>query len=80
VERSAGRDTVAPGAQATTATVRTANQALAFDEHRRALEPSLWQQSAAAEDQVLKLVRFAGDHGDVGGGHPDTGLSDIALL
>jgi uncharacterized protein (DUF2235 family) len=61
-------------------TVDAAFQALAIDEQRRPFEPSLWQQQEDAGDQRLEQVWFAGDHCDVGGGHRDAALADIALL
>jgi uncharacterized protein (DUF2235 family) len=61
-------------------TVDAAFQALAVDEKRRPFEPALWQRQADAGDQRLEQVWFAGDHCDVGGGHRDAALADIALL
>jgi Uncharacterized alpha/beta hydrolase domain (DUF2235) len=61
--------------------VDNAFQALAVDEHRKPFTPSIWQQQPAAAQagQRLEQVWFAGVHSDVGGGYPETGLSDIAL-
>jgi uncharacterized protein (DUF2235 family) len=61
--------------------VDNAFQALAVDEHRKPFTPSIWQQQpgAAQAGQRLEQVWFAGVHSDVGGGYPETGLSDIAL-
>jgi len=61
--------------------VDNAFQALAVDEHRKPFMPSIWQQQpgAAQAGQRLEQVWFAGVHSDVGGGYPQTGLSDIAL-
>jgi uncharacterized protein (DUF2235 family) len=61
-------------------TVDAAFQALAVDEKRRPFEPTSWQQQVDAGDQRLEQVWFAGDHCDVGGGHRDAALADIALL
>ena len=61
-------------------TVDAAFQALAIDERRRPFEPTLWQRSPDAEDQHVEQVWFTGDHCDVGGGHRDSALADIALL
>lgn len=62
-------------------TVQAAFQALSIDEQRAAFRPTLWkQQPDAKAHQVLEQVWFAGVHSDVGGGLPDTSLSDIALL
>lgn len=60
--------------------VQNAYQALAIDERRRPFLPAIWKQNPQAVDQVLEQVWFAGVHCDVGGGYPDTGLSDLALL
>ncbi|MGW3729364.1 DUF2235 domain-containing protein [Streptomyces sp. NPDC000851] len=62
--------------------VMGAFHALAIDEQRSAFRPTLWHQQAgaAAQGQELKQVWFAGSHCDVGGGHKETGLSDITLL
>jgi uncharacterized protein (DUF2235 family) len=55
--------------------------ALAIDELRKPFAPTLWQQQPdAPADQRLEQVWFAGVHCDVGGGYPQTGLSDVALL
>jgi uncharacterized protein (DUF2235 family) len=61
-------------------TVDNAFHALAIDEKRRPFEPTLWQQQSDAGDQRLEQVWFAGVHSDVGGGYPEGGLADIALL
>lgn len=64
-------------------TIDNAFQALAVDEHRESFEPSIWQQSPEIKKgnitQRLKQVWFTGSHSDVGGGYPETGLSDITL-
>lgn len=61
--------------------VRTARQALAIDERRRVFEPCLWDRGSTAEQPGrVKQVWFEGDHSDVGGGYPETGLCDTALL
>lgn len=59
--------------------VENAFQALAIDEHRSAFQPAIWVQHPEAYGQVLEQVWFAGAHSNVGGGYPDSGLSDIAL-
>jgi uncharacterized protein (DUF2235 family) len=59
--------------------VERAYQALAIDERRQQFEPALWEQQPGAGGQVLEQVWFAGAHSNVGGGYPDSGLSDIAL-
>ena len=61
--------------------VKAAFQALAIDEQRAAFKPTLWQQQPDADPaQILEQVWFAGVHSNVGGGLPDTSLSDLALL
>jgi uncharacterized protein (DUF2235 family) len=61
--------------------VDNAFQALAVDERRKPFTPAIWQQQpgAAQVSQRLEQVWFAGVHSDVGGGYPETGLSDLAL-
>src|SRR5208282_1163981 len=57
--------------------VLNAYQALAIDERRQEFPPTLWTPPAApVAGQVLEQVWFAGVHCDVGGGYPETGLSD----
>jgi uncharacterized protein (DUF2235 family) len=51
--------------------------ALALHELRERFEPVLW--STCESGQSLKQVWFAGAHADIGGGYPDTTLSDISL-
>jgi uncharacterized protein (DUF2235 family) len=53
--------------------------ALAVDEKRKNFEATLWHQQPGIKEQVLEQVWFPGVHSDVGGGYPETGLSDIAL-
>ncbi|MCU0262453.1 MAG: DUF2235 domain-containing protein [Candidatus Nanopelagicales bacterium] len=60
--------------------IDNAFHALAIDERRKPFLPAIWQQNPDAVDQTLEQVWFSGVHCDVGGGYPDTGLSDIALL
>ena len=62
-------------------TVDNAFQALAIDERRKPFTPAIWEQQPGAQDvgQRLEQVWFAGVHSDVGGGYPETGLSDVAL-
>ena len=59
-------------------TVQTARHALAIDEHRAPFEPTLWMEKAKP-NQTVEQVWFVGAHSDVGGGYPDTSLSDISL-
>lgn len=60
--------------------VLNAYQALAIDERRQEFPPTLWTPpSPPVAAQVLEQVWFAGVHCDVGGGYPETGLSDITF-
>lgn len=59
--------------------VDSAFQALAIDENRGPFVPTIWRQQPDAVDQQLEQVWFAGVHSDVGGGYPESDLSDIAL-
>lgn len=54
--------------------------AVAIDEKRAVFEPTLWHQQAGVKDQEMRQVWFTGVHCDVGGGYPETSLSDVALL
>jgi uncharacterized protein (DUF2235 family) len=65
--------------------VQYAYHALAIDEARKTIAPTLWtrpinRDGASRRKQTLEQVWFAGAHSNVGGGYPDTGLSDIAFL
>lgn len=66
--------------------VRYAYHALAIDEARGNFKPTLWTRPAgrgsdpAKRPQTLEQVWFAGVHSNVGGGYPNSGLSDIAFL
>ncbi len=68
--------------------VLCARQALAIDETRMKFAPTFWEAPSApgvesgpvTEDPRVKQVWFEGDHSDIGGGHPETGLSDTTLL
>jgi hypothetical protein len=55
--------------------------ALAIDEHRRPFVPTFWTYPVRKPPHAhVEQVWFAGDHCGVGGGGPDSGTSDIALL
>lgn len=60
--------------------VKGAFHALAIDEQRAAFAPTLWHQQPGAGGQEVKQVWFTGVHCDIGGGYPDTSLSDLTLL
>jgi uncharacterized protein (DUF2235 family) len=58
--------------------IRHAYHALAIDERRGPFAPSVWTE----KDEVcreMKQVWFSGAHSNVGGGYPNTKLSDIAF-
>ena len=59
-------------------TVDAACHAIAVDEHRRPFKPTLWGPPTDG-DVVRHQTWFAGCHGDVGGGNPEHGLSDVTL-
>lgn len=58
--------------------VKNAYQAVSIDERRREFPATLWS-GPPATGQVIEQIYFTGVHCDVGGGYPDTGLSDITL-
>lgn len=58
--------------------VETALHAVAIDERRAPFKPTLWHGEPATHQHV-EQVWFPGVHSNVGGGYPDTGLSDAAL-
>lgn len=58
--------------------VEYAFHALAIDEHREPFQPTLWD-AVPKPGQTVEQVWFCGAHSDVGGGYPETQLSDIAL-
>jgi uncharacterized protein (DUF2235 family) len=66
-------------------TVDHAFHAVAIDEHRGAFDVALWSAPTPPKEtddrppQVVQQIWFAGDHSNVGGGHKDSELSDIAL-
>jgi len=59
--------------------VACAFHAISIDEKRGPFAPTLWQSTEPNEGQVVEQVWFPGVHSNVGGGYPDTGLSDLAL-
>jgi uncharacterized protein (DUF2235 family) len=58
--------------------VKNAYHAVSIDEKRREFPATLWTGPFAPE-QTVEQVYFTGVHCDVGGGYPETGLSDITL-
>ncbi|MET0385056.1 MAG: DUF2235 domain-containing protein [Polyangiales bacterium] len=60
------------------ASVEHAYHALAIDEHRDPFAPTLWAYRPKPF-QTVEQVWFCGSHGDVGGGLPERGLSDLSL-
>lgn len=62
------------------ALVQNAYHALAVDERRAEFPPTLWVPPATpVPGQTVEQVWFAGVHCDVGGGYPESGLSDLTL-
>lgn len=59
---------------------KRAYQALAIDEHRRSFLPAVWDTSETGPDQDVDQVWFVGAHSNVGGGYPDSVLSDQTFL
>jgi uncharacterized protein (DUF2235 family) len=60
--------------------VLNAYQALAIDERREEFPPTLWTPPAPpVPGHALEQVWFCGVHCDIGGGYPETGLSDITF-
>lgn len=72
--------------------IRYAYHALALDEKRSLFAPTLWERDTKdSKDtdiinrkdtdiiQEMEQRWFAGVHSDIGGGYPDSGLSDISL-
>jgi T6SS, Phospholipase effector Tle1-like, catalytic domain/PilZ domain len=58
--------------------IENAYQALAIDERRQPFAPAIWDRRTGQKN--LQQVWFAGVHSNIGGGYPDSGLSDIAFL
>ena len=60
--------------------VKTGCHAVAVDEHRWNFRACLWDQPLSkAKRQNLYQVWFPGAHSNVGGGYPDSSLSDLTL-
>ncbi|CAD6887923.1 unnamed protein product [Tilletia controversa] len=59
--------------------IKNAYQALALSENRKDFAPTLWDNFDPSIGNRMKQVWHIGSHGDVGGGHPHHGLSDIVL-
>ena len=62
--------------------VGVARHAIALDERRGPFVPTLWTDKARQplpNDDRVRQLWFPGVHSDVGGGYPETGLSDGAL-
>jgi hypothetical protein len=55
--------------------------AVGIDEHRRPFVPTLWTiPKSQKPNGIVEQTWFAGEHGNVGGGEPDSGLSNQALI
>ena len=66
------------------ANVRVGLHAIAVDEHRRPFSPTFWTRRKAAPapapSRIVEQTWFAGSHGNVGGGNPDSRLANLALV
>lgn len=61
--------------------VEHAFQALAIDEQRQPFLPSIWSPHPdPIVPQQLRQVWFRGVHSDIGGGYPQHGAADLAML
>lgn len=61
--------------------LKNAFHALSLHETRTAFLPILWDtDSKDAKQTNIRQCWLAGDHSDIGGGHPDSGLATISLL
>lgn len=58
--------------------VENAYHALAIDDERKTFHPLVWEPETM-DYQTMQQVWFCGMHTDVGGGYPESQLSDIAL-
>ncbi|MDN3547365.1 DUF2235 domain-containing protein [Mucilaginibacter aquaedulcis] len=60
-----------------------AYHAVAIDERRASFKPTLWTQSKSAlqrpTPQILEQRWFSGVHSNIGGGYPDSSISDITF-
>lgn len=60
--------------------IEHAFHALALDEHRPPFSPTVWERPASnGKATDLRQVWFPGNHGNVGGGWPDQGVSNITM-
>ncbi|KAK0673845.1 hypothetical protein QBC41DRAFT_391244, partial [Cercophora samala] len=60
--------------------IEYAFHALALDEHRPSFSPAVWERTADNLDATdLRQVWFPGNHGNIGGGWKDAGISDMSL-
>lgn len=59
--------------------IKHAYHALSIDEQRETFRPTLWDVTAANDDQVVEQVWFSGVHADVGGGYKERHHSDISF-
>ncbi len=59
--------------------VEHGRHALAIDDDRTSFHPELWPPRRPRAGGSVKQVWFAGSHSDVGGGFPESHLSDVTL-
>ena len=62
------------------ASVRVGLHAIGVDEHRRPFSPTFWTSLKSAPPRLVEQTWFAGSHGNIGGGDPDRGLANLALV
>jgi uncharacterized protein (DUF2235 family) len=60
--------------------LHNAFQALALNETRYEFTPTLWEKSSTGSNTNIQQCWFRGDHSDIGGGWPDSGLANLTLL
>ncbi|MBX3493949.1 MAG: DUF2235 domain-containing protein [Parvibaculum sp.] len=58
--------------------IENAFHAMAVDERRKFFEPTIWEKPVQWGGRLVQRW-FAGSHSNVGGGYPETGLSDVTL-
>jgi hypothetical protein len=60
--------------------IEHAFQALALDETRAPFSPAVWERLKDNRNMTdLRQVWFPGNHGNCGGGWPDTGIANLSL-
>jgi len=60
--------------------IQNAYHALAIDEKRIKFDATLWCKKESCTTRNFQQMWFCGVHSDVGGGYPETDLSDVSLI